>query len=53
MYSILLVVCGRLELRVESDHLGDERMALFLDLLSGAVLACVQPLALAVVDGLW
>lgn len=48
----LLVVCGRFELRVESHHLCNERMAFLLQLLTGAVLACVQPLALAVVDGL-
>lgn len=51
--AALLVVCGRLELRVEADHLCDEGVALLLDLLAGAVLAGVQPLALTVVDGLW
>lgn len=48
----LLVICRRLEVGVKPDHLGDERVTLLLDLLPRAILARVQPLALAVVDGL-
>lgn len=48
-----LVVCGGLEVRVESHHLGDEGVALFFDLLAGAILPGVQPFALTVVDRLW
>lgn len=48
----LLVVCGRLEFRVESHHLGDEGVALLLNFLPCAIFPGVQPLALAVVNGL-
>lgn len=49
----ILVVSRGLELRVECHHIGDEGMTLLLDLLARAVLPGVQPLALAVIDGLW
>lgn len=49
----LLVVCRGLEVRVESHHLSDEGVTLLFDLLAGAILPGVQPLAFTVVDGLW
>ena len=49
----ILVVSGGLEFRVECHHIGDEGVTLLLDLLACAVLPGIQPLPLAVVDGLW
>lgn len=49
----ILVVCRGLEVGVESHHLGDEGVSLLFNLLAGAVLPGVQPLAFTVVDGLW
>lgn len=49
----ILVVSGGLELRVECHHIGDEGVTLLLDLFACAVLPGIQPLPLAVVDGLW
>lgn len=46
------VICRRFKVRVESNHLSDEGMTLLLNLLSCTILTGVQPLALAVVDGL-
>lgn len=37
----ILVVCRRLEVRVQSDHFSDEGMALLLDLLPRAILTGV------------
>lgn len=50
--EVVLIVCRRFEVRVESNHFRDEGVALLLDFLPRAVLTGVQPLALAVVDGL-
>lgn len=51
-FGHVLVIGGRFELGVEADHFGDKGVALLLDLLARAILARVQPLALAVVNGL-
>lgn len=50
LYS--LVIGRRFELWVEGDHLLDHQVPLLLQLLACAVLPRVQPLALAVIDGL-
>lgn len=52
MDTDILVVCRGLEVGVESHHLGDEGVTLFFNLLAGAILPGVQPLAFTVVDGL-
>lgn len=53
METGILVVRRGLEVGVESHHLGDEGVTLLFDLLAGAILPGVQPLAFTIVDGLW
>lgn len=48
----ILVVSRGFEFRVQSHHLCNERMSLFLQFLACTIFTRVKPLALAVVDGL-
>lgn len=50
--KIILIICRGFEVWVESDHFSDEGVTLLLNLLPCTILTSVQPLALAVVDGL-